>query len=147
MAEQESQLRDPEDRGRLDLDDRVVESVVRQVTASLPGAVATSTKLSKLLGRSYPRVEVRIAGGQVRVAVETAVAWPRPAGEVCRQLKRDVVDRLQDITGLAAARVDVTAHYLTRVHEDHPGAKSLSTAADRVRDRTSGGGADAQAEK
>lgn len=112
MVSEARVLCEPADRGELALADKVISSIVTQVVASVSGSTPASAGIARLLGRSYPRVDVDVAGKHVRVGVETAIAWPQPAAEVCRTVHDTVVREIQHLTGLTVARLDVTARYL-----------------------------------
>lgn len=120
MGSREPAHGDPAERGHLTLHDRVVEAVIRHITASVPGTVAASPPLSKLTGGTYPRIAVDTAGKTVRVALETVIPWPGPASGVCQQLRRHITEQVHEITGLEVTRVDVTVRYLPPGHAGHP---------------------------
>ncbi|MCW4352780.1 Asp23/Gls24 family envelope stress response protein [Hoyosella sp. YIM 151337] len=113
MVSAAQQLRVPADRGDLTLADSVIVSIVKRVVVSVPGALPISSGVTRLIGRDYPRVDVNVAGRHVRVGVETAVAWPEPAGELCRKIHDSVVREIGELTGLTVARLDVTARYVS----------------------------------
>lgn len=99
----------PGARGRTSLGSNAVERIVVAAIASVPGTVESASRINRLAGRGYPRVDVQMDSFGAAVAVETdiAVSWPSPVAEVARAVRATVTRWLADATGLPVVRVDV----------------------------------------
>ncbi len=111
-ATSEPSLTDPPHRGRLTIADRVVEKVAAQAVTEVDRATgAPRTVLGQALGRatedSPARTSALVDGDLVTVTVSMSVRWPAPVREVTAQVRRRVVERVEELTGLHVAEVDI----------------------------------------
>ena len=99
----------PGARGETFLGENAVERIVVAAIASVPGTVESASRINRLAGRGYPRVDVQLDPFGAAVAVETdiAVSWPSPVVEVARAVRATITRWLADATGLPVVRVDV----------------------------------------
>lgn len=97
-------------RGRLEIADRAVTTLVRRATLDVPGVAPSdaSGSVERALGRGYPRISVHRAGQHVRVGVDLAVVWPGPAGKVAGDVQNAIAHGLTQLAGLVVDGVDVT---------------------------------------
>ena len=56
---------------------------------------------------STARVQADVDGGVVSVRAQMAVRWPAPVRAVTRQVRANVTERVQNLTGLRVDRVDI----------------------------------------
>ncbi len=108
----EPSLADPARRGGLTIADRVVEKVAAQAVTEVDRATGTPrTVLGQALGRatedSPARTSALVDGDLVTVTVSMSVHWPAPVREVTAQVRRRVVERVQELTGLQVVEVDI----------------------------------------
>jgi len=108
----EPALADPAHRGRLTIADRVVEKVAAQAVTEVDRATgAPRTVLGQALGRatedSPARTSALVDGDLITVTVSMSVRWPAPVREVAAQVRRRVVERVQELTGLQVVEVDI----------------------------------------
>ncbi len=96
-------------RGRLLIDDRVVETIAGAAACEVDGVRRSGGTLEGVVGRRYPKVEARTAGARARVSVEVAVAWPVALSQVLAEVRDRVRSQVQDLTGLQVDAVDVIA--------------------------------------
>lgn len=97
-------------RGSLQVTDHAVERLTGAAVLDVPGVIPagdTAGTIASALGRSYPRVDVVVAGRRARVHVEVVTAWPRPAAEVAAAVRDHVADRLRLLADLDVDVVDV----------------------------------------
>lgn len=99
-------------RGTTTIADRVVERIAAQAVAEVDRAAgATRQLLGVSLGSAdettRARVSATVDGGIVSVFVVLAVIWPHPVREVTRKVRDHVSARVQDLTGLRVADVDI----------------------------------------
>ena len=107
---------EPGERGSLTIADRVVEKVASQAVTEVDLATGTPrTVLGRtLLGRTPEpdperpaRADAHVDGHLVTVSVTLAVQWPAPVREVAGEVRRHLTSRIEEITGLEVAQVDV----------------------------------------
>lgn len=112
------QAADPATRGRLVIDDRVVERIATLAAQEITGVTRSGSALDRVVGRRYPKADARTAGGHTRVSIQLAVLWPAPLATVARQVRDRVHARLRSLTGLTVDAVDVTAAKIVRAGTD-----------------------------
>ena len=105
------------ERGRLELRDAAVEHLAERAALSVPGVVRHSSGLDRVTGRDLPRVEAEVSSGHARLAVEVAVAWPRPLAAVAAQVRQEVLDVVGRLTSLEVDRCDVTVVPVTTAND------------------------------
>lgn len=98
----------PEDRGRLEIAEQVVERVAAIAACEVPGVRRVGSGLEGVVGRRYPKVRAQVAGGHVRVRVDVAVGWPAPLARTAAAVRTRVRERLSALVGLTVDVVDVT---------------------------------------
>lgn len=92
--------------------DRVVERLAAQAVAEIDRATgATRQVLGMSLGSTdettKARVDATVDGGIVSVHVVLAVIWPNPVRAVTQEVRNHVTSRVQELTGLRVADVDI----------------------------------------
>jgi uncharacterized alkaline shock family protein YloU len=100
------------ERGELTIADRVVERVAEAAVAEAHNAAGAAPSV---LGRplwaategTRARVSAVVDGGVVTATVRLSVRWPEPVLEVTRRVRARVVDRVEAVTGLRVAEVDI----------------------------------------
>ncbi len=102
----------PAERGRLLIHDRVVEKVAARAATEVERATGTPrTVLGRTLGRatedSAVRTSADVDGDLVTVTVSIAVEWPTPVREVAAEVRRRIVQRIEEIVGLQVVEVDI----------------------------------------
>jgi uncharacterized alkaline shock family protein YloU len=96
----------PEQRGRLEIHDDVVETIARRAAASVSHSVH-ATGLSRITTTDLPRARVTVRGGYVTAALTIAAQWPTPVTELAHRVRTVVAAQVHDYTGLNVTRVDV----------------------------------------
>ena len=110
--------RDPQGSlGDLRIADKVVEKVVSQVIREVPRAQGVARRvLGRPLGSVEPdesaRVDADVDGGLVTLAASISVQYPQPIREVTAQVRRRVVDRVQEMLALEVVRFDIDVPHL-----------------------------------
>ncbi len=110
--------RDPQGSlGDLSIADKVVEKVVSQVIREVPRAAGVGRRvLGRPLGSVKPdesaRVDADVDGGLVTLSASISVQYPQPIREVTAQVRRRVVDRVQEMLALEVVRFDVDVPHL-----------------------------------
>ncbi len=98
----------PEERGRLEIAEQVVQRVAAIAACEVPGVRRVGSGLEGVVGRRYPKVQAQVAGGHVRVRVDIAVGWPAPLARTAAAVRTRVRERLSALVGLTVDVVDVT---------------------------------------
>lgn len=103
---------DPGGPGRTVIADRVVERIAAQAVAEVDSATGVArqilgVKMGSTDERTRARVSAAVDGGIVSVYVVLAVIWPSSVRAVTRQVREHVSTRVQALTGLRVADVDV----------------------------------------
>lgn len=103
---------DAADRGRTRIADRVVEKIAARAVAEVDSATGVArqvlgVRLGSASEDSRARVTADVDGGVVTVHASMAVRWPAPVREVTRQVRANVTDRVQSLTGLRVEYVDI----------------------------------------
>jgi uncharacterized alkaline shock family protein YloU len=100
------------ERGELTIADRVVERIVEAAVAETHDAGGAAPAV---LGRQLwtatqstkARVSAAVDGGVVTATVRLSVRWPEPVLEVTRRVRERIVDRVEAVTALRVAEVDI----------------------------------------
>jgi uncharacterized alkaline shock family protein YloU len=108
----------PEDRGRLKVDDRVVEKVAGYaVTLIRDAAAAPRRVLGVKVGEARPdhaaSVQAEVRGDTASVHVVIAVRWPQPVQKVADEVRERVRAEVTAITGVRVDHVDVEVVSMT----------------------------------
>lgn len=117
---------DAADRGRTRIADRVVEKIAARAVAEVDNATGVARRvLGVRLGSAGPdskvRVDADVDGGVVSVHASMAVRWPAPVRTVTRQVRSNVTDRVQSLTGLRVEQVDIDVTTLLTESGDEEG--------------------------
>lgn len=94
-------------RGALVVRDRVVERLATLAALDVDGVARHASGLDKITGRDLPRVQVTVAGGHVRAALDIAVRWPHPLAATAASVRDHVTEQLAALSGLQVDGVDV----------------------------------------
>ena len=102
----------PEERGRLTVDDRVVEKVAgRAVRLVTDAAAAPRRVLGVNIGEARPddaaSVQAEVQDDIASVHVAIAVRWPRSVQKVADEVRERIRAELTAITGVRVDHVDV----------------------------------------
>lgn len=109
-------------RGSLTIADRVVERVAAQAATEVDLATGAARTV---LGQRLPsaeraRAQARVDGGLVSVSVSLAVTWPAPVRQVAAEVRAHLTRRVEELTGLQVAEVDVAVSALPTGRDDAP---------------------------
>lgn len=105
--------------GSTTIADRVVERVAARAVSEVDDAGGVARQvLGVPLGstdeNTPARVSADVDGGIVSVQVLLAVVWPSPVRAVTRRVREHVIARVEQLTGLRVADVDIeVSHLLT----------------------------------
>jgi uncharacterized alkaline shock family protein YloU len=119
VADVETALADPAERGKLDVRDRAVQNIVVAATLQSPGVHRHGSSLGRLAGRDLPRASVDVAGDHVRADVDIAVEWGKPLSAVAEATRREIHDALSAQSGLTVDRIAV--HIATVISPEESG--------------------------
>lgn len=103
---------DPGQRGTLDVRTVAIQHIVEHVASQVPGTVAHSAGLGKLLGKGYPSAEVDVRGSSTWIRLDIAVVWPTAIEQIAVQARDQVREQTARLSGSDVRRVDVTVHVL-----------------------------------
>lgn len=109
-------------RGSLTIADRVVEKVAAHAATEVDLATGAARTV---LGQRLPsaeraRAQARVDGGLVSVSVSLAVTWPAPVRQVAAEVRAHLTRRVEELTGLQVAEVDVDVSALPTGRDDAP---------------------------
>ncbi|WP_067963659.1 Asp23/Gls24 family envelope stress response protein [Nocardiopsis trehalosi] len=119
---QRAPLAPPADRGATVIRDGVIGRIAARAAAEVDGVVAVRTRRVAGVGggRGAPaRVRVRTSGRYVFLALEIAVAYPRPARRVARDVRVRVMERVGHLTGRSVRHIDIEIVELRRARRAH----------------------------
>lgn len=116
-------LPEPAQRGRTRIADRVVEKIAARAVAEVDNATGVARSvLGVRLGSAGPdstaNVSADVDGGVVAVKAVMSVRWPAPVRTVTRQVRTNVTDRVQNLTGLHVQYVDIEVAILLTTDQD-----------------------------
>lgn len=108
----------PEERGRLTVDDRVVEKVAgHAVTLTTDAAAAPRRLLGVKVGGArlgdVASVQAEVQGDIASVHVVIAVRWPRPVQKVADEVRKRIRSEVSASTGVRVDHVDVEVVAMT----------------------------------
>jgi uncharacterized alkaline shock family protein YloU len=108
----------PEERGRLTVDDRVVEKVAGYaVTFVIDAAAAPRRVLGVKIGKARPHdaasVQAEVQGDIASAQVAIAVRWPRSVQKVADEVRERIRSEVKAITGVRVDHVDVEVVSMT----------------------------------
>lgn len=114
---------DPQQRGTLDVRTVAIGHIAEHVASQVPGTVAHSTGLGKLLGKKYPSVDVDVRGSSTWIRLEIAVVWPTAVENIAARARDKVRSETARLSGSDVRRVDVTVHVLAPDQVDDTGRR------------------------
>ena len=105
-------------RGRLTLERKAVERIAAQAasesdsgrTGGVSGGFLGLGAQSDLTAK--PATTVELVGQTATVSVEVTVAYPAPIRQATDAIRRQVMDRVHQLTGVQVTRVDITVSAL-----------------------------------
>lgn len=100
---------DPADRGETRIHDRVVQRLVSASAAEVSGTGGTHRRVLGLpvSGADRPVAEAEVNGDVVTAKVSLSMSYPCPVREVAAAVRGRVAERVEELTGLRVAEVDV----------------------------------------
>lgn len=99
-----------EERGGLEIADRVVEKIAAQAVSEVEYATGISRQVLRVGGgrsRTTARISARLDGDIATVEVIMSVLWPAPVPELTRRVREHITNRLAELASLRAAEVDI----------------------------------------
>ena len=108
--------RQPEERGRTVLAERVIQKIAAQIASEQPHIGGTSGGVLGL-GRqesldARPTVKVELTGRIATLALEVGVRSPAPIRQVTEDLRETLRRRVTEATGVQVRQVDIRVGYL-----------------------------------
>lgn len=108
----------PDERGRLTVDDHVVEKVAGYaVTLVTDAAAAPRRVLGLRIGQARPQaaasVQAQVQGDIASVQAAIAVRWPRSVQDVADEARQRIQSEVAAITGVRVDHVDVEVVSMT----------------------------------
>jgi uncharacterized alkaline shock family protein YloU len=108
----------PGERGRLTVDDRVVEKVAGHAVTSITDAAAAPRRvLGVKIGEARPddaaSVQAKVQDDIASVHVAIAVRWPRSVQKVADEVRERIRTEVAAITGVRVDHVDVDVVSMT----------------------------------
>jgi uncharacterized alkaline shock family protein YloU len=108
----------PDDTGRLDVSDRVVEKVAGHAVTLVPDAAAAPRRVLGLnVGDADPEdaasVSAEVQDGIASVKATIAVRWPKSVQTVADEVRRRIRDEVGSLTGVQVDHVDVEVVSMT----------------------------------
>lgn len=108
----------PEERGRLSVDDRVVEKVAGHAVTFITDAAAAPRRLLGVrVGGARPddaaSVQAEVQGDIASVHVVIAVRWPKSVQKVADEVRKRIRSEVSDSTGVRVDHVDVEVVAMT----------------------------------
>jgi uncharacterized alkaline shock family protein YloU len=103
---------DLDERGTLTVSDRTVERIAAQVVTEVEGAGgAASRVLGVAVGGEDPdssaKVTAKVRGDTAALDVRLSISYPRSVGRTTENVRRHLMRRVAELTGLTVSRVDV----------------------------------------
>ncbi|MEO6998919.1 MAG: Asp23/Gls24 family envelope stress response protein [Terracoccus sp.] len=106
-------------RGHLVISQHVMEQLASQVASEITQAGGTSGGLLGLGARTdlsaRPAAKVELSGQQASISLDIVLGYPSPLAATTDRVRRHVVTKVQELTGVEVTRVDidVTGFHLT----------------------------------
>lgn len=101
-------LSDPTERGRLRIAPLVLRRIAEHTATNTPG----TTGRQRRGGSRQVTARVRANGSEVALDLDVALVYPRPIGEIVRELRRRVSAEIGRLTGYRVRTVQVTVSAL-----------------------------------
>lgn len=116
-----SELSKLDSRGETTMDAQVVEKIAAQIALDETLAGGSSGGFLGIGGHidlaARPRTSVQVTGKFASLNVEVALPYPSPLREASNFLRRRLMQRVQELTGLEVKQVDITIAWLSS-HSD-----------------------------
>ena len=111
-------LAPPEERGRLTVDDSVVEKVAGYAVTLVTDAAAAPrrvlrVKIGEARPHAAPSVEAQVDDDTASAQVEIAVRWPRSVQKVADEVRERIRSEVKAVTGVRVSHVDVDVVSMT----------------------------------
>jgi len=111
-------------RGATTIADRVVEKIAVRAVSEVDAATGVArTILGVPIGStdetSHARVDATVDGGLVSVRVTMSVTWPTSVRHVTTRVRDHVTGRIESLTALHVAEVDITVPTLRVAESRH----------------------------
>ncbi len=112
-------LNRPGQRGRTTLADRVVTKVAAQAVSEVEQTGGAARQIigitfGRQTGQGLARVATRIDGHLAMIELRLTLAYPAPVRTLTREVRRHVIERVSDLTGLEVRHVDIEVASLLR---------------------------------
>lgn len=106
------------DRGELSIAEQVVEKIAATALGEIDQIGGTArTMLGVPLGSTdpdrLPQVTAQVTGSVATLTARCSVTYPAPVARVTDQARAHVIDRVDTLTGLRVAQLDITVTALT----------------------------------
>lgn len=113
-------------RGRLVMSARVVQKIASQAAGEVSVAGGRSGGLMGIGARTdlaaRPPVDVHLSGGVAAISVRVGISYPTSLRQATSDVRRHVMQRVQELTGIDVRRVDVDVAWLTTDNDHGAGA-------------------------
>ncbi len=105
---------DAADRGQTRIHDRVVQRIVSVSAAEVSGTGGTRRRVLGVAvsGAERPVAQADVNGSVVTARVSLSMGYPSPVREIAAQVRGHVAQRVEELTGLRVAEVDVVVEAL-----------------------------------
>jgi len=105
---------DPADRGETLIHDRVVQRIVSASAAEVSGTGGAQRRVLGVAvsGADRPVAQADVNGNVVTARVSLSMSYPSPVREIAAQVRGRVSQRVEELTGLRVAEVDVVVDAL-----------------------------------
>lgn len=107
MSETASEAVAAEGRGSLNVRAQALQHIVETIALEVPGVCRVDGGLAGVRPGS-PRASVQVRGTSARVRLEVACRWPSPVTRVAADVRRLVLERASELSGVRLGSVDVT---------------------------------------
>lgn len=116
---------DAPQRGRLSIDNRVVEKVAAYAVQQVGRATGAPRRVlgvtvGDAAGDSTARVKARVDGTLATVTVAMTVRWPASVGEVTTDARRRVREEVRRITAVEVRQIDIDVVSMSSAASDEP---------------------------
>jgi uncharacterized alkaline shock family protein YloU len=108
-----------EQRGETAIADRVVARVAARAAAEVEHTGGAAPRLAGIAigretGEGMARVSARVDGHLAMIEMRLTIAYPAPVGTLSREVRRRVIERVANLTGLEVRHVDIEVARLVR---------------------------------
>ncbi|MEV7548469.1 Asp23/Gls24 family envelope stress response protein [Amycolatopsis sp. NPDC089917] len=109
----ETEPDDSGDRGLLTISDSTVERIAAHAVAEVDGVGGTASRvLGVTVGAEDPgnsvKVTAKVDGGAATLALRISISYPMSVSRTAERVRRHVMRRVEEFTGLTVSRVDIT---------------------------------------